>query len=282
MAADLRKLLGVPPGPVDLASLETDSQPGFEGDKQVGRQALTDLGPRLALLQEQMFAGAYTESTNHRILVVLQGMDTSGKGGVLKHAMGLLHPNAITLKSFKKPTAEELAHDFLWRIDKEVPAPGLIGVFDRSHYEDVLVGRVHQLADPAEIERRYAAINQWEQDLVASGCVILKCMLHISAQTQRERLLARLDEPTKQWKFKPGDIDERAYWDQYQEAYGIALSRCNSAAAPWHVVPSDKKWYRNWAVGQLLLETLESLDLQWPTPDYDVEQQRNRLLEETQ
>ncbi|HNJ79841.1 MAG TPA: polyphosphate kinase 2 family protein, partial [Marmoricola sp.] len=177
---------------------------------------------------------------------------------------------------------EELAHDFLWRIDKEVPAPGLIGVFDRSHYEDVLVGRVHQLADPAEIERRYAAINQWEQDLVASGCVILKCMLHISAQTQRERLLARLDEPTKQWKFKPGDIDERAYWDQYQEAYGIALSRCNSAAAPWHVVPSDKKWYRNWAVGQLLLETLESLDLQWPTPDYDVEQQRNRLLEETQ
>jgi PPK2 family polyphosphate:nucleotide phosphotransferase len=280
MADDLKKLLSVSPGAVKLGDYATDSHPGFDGDKKAAAKELEQMGPVLADLQERMFAGAYTETSNHRVLVVLQGMDTAGKGGIVNHSMGLLNPNAIHLKSFKKPTKEELAHDFLWRIDKELPAPGIVGVFDRSHYEDVLVGRVRELADAAEIERRYDAINSWEERLVDSGCQIVKCMLHISAETQKERLLARLDDPNKQWKFKPGDIDERAFWDRYQEAYEIALGRCSTAAAPWYVIPSDKKWYRNWAVAKLLLETFESLDLKWPGPDYDVSEQRRRLEEE--
>jgi PPK2 family polyphosphate:nucleotide phosphotransferase len=211
------------------------------------------------------------------VLLVLQGMDTSGKGGVLDHTVGLLNPSALALKSFKKPTEEELAHDFLWRIERALPGPGEIGIFDRSHYEDVLVVKVHELAAPEEIERRYTAINAFEQRLADTGTTLVKCMLHISADKQRERLLARLDDPTKQWKFKPGDVDERARWDDYRAAYETALERCNIAAAPWFVIPSDRKWYRNWAIAELLLETLRGLDLDWPAPDYDVAEQRARL-----
>jgi PPK2 family polyphosphate:nucleotide phosphotransferase len=191
--------------------------------------------------------------------------------------VGLLDVSGVALKSFKKPTEEELAHDFLWRVEKALPAAGEIGIFDRSHYEDVLVVKVHELAPPAEIERRYDAINDFERRLVDGGTTLVKCMLHISADEQRERLLARLDDPTKQWKFKPGDVDERARWDDYRAAYETALERCSTEAAPWYVVPSDRKWYRNWAIAQLLLETLRSLDLDWPAPDYDVAEQRDRL-----
>jgi PPK2 family polyphosphate:nucleotide phosphotransferase len=211
------------------------------------------------------------------VLVVLQGMDTSGKGGVIDHVLGLLSPNGLRVTSFKKPTEEELSHDFLWRIDQALPGPGMVSVFDRSHYEDVLVGRVHELADEEEIERRYDAIRDWEKALVDDGTVIIKCMLHVSADEQRNRLLARLDEPDKQWKFKPNDVDERALWDEYQKAYETALERCHSDIAPWYVVPSDHKKYRNWAVGQLLLEALRGMDPQWPKPEYDVEEQRKRL-----
>jgi PPK2 family polyphosphate:nucleotide phosphotransferase len=183
----------------------------------------------------------------------------------------------VALHSFKKPTEEELEHDFLWRIEKALPAAGVVGAFDRSHYEDVLVARVHELADEAEIERRYDAINSFEESLVDSGTVVVKCLLHISSDTQRERLLARLDDEDKQWKFKPGDVDERARWDDYQKAYEVALSRCNTDAAPWYVVPSDNKWYRNWAIGQLLAEALRGMELEWPEPSYDVDEQRRRL-----
>ena len=227
-----------------------------------------------------MYANAYTGGSR-RVLVVLQGMDTSGKGGVVQHALGLLNPNGLRQTSFRKPTKEELAHDFLWRIERALPDPGVVGVFDRSHYEDVLVARVHELADEDEIERRYGAINDFENQLVDDGTVILKCMLHVSREKQRERLLARLDEPEKQWKFKPEDVDERAHWDDYREAYEIALERCNTDAAPWYVVPSDHKWYRNWAVGQILLEALRGMKLEWPEPDYDVKEQRARLEKET-
>ncbi len=175
-------------------------------------------------------------------------MDTSGKGGVIEHALGQLNPIGLRQTSFKKPTEEELAHDFLWRIERALPDAGMVGVFDRSHYEDVLVARVHELVDEGEIERRYTAINDFEKGLVDSGTVVLKCMLHVSSEEQRERLLARLDDPDKQWKFKPADVDERAHWAEYQEAYETALERCNTDAAPWYVVPSDTKWYRNWAV----------------------------------
>ncbi len=261
-----------------LADLDPQATPGFAGDKADAERALPDLGPEMAELQEKLYAGGYTGEPKN-LLLVLQGMDTSGKGGILRHAVGLLDPGGMRLKSFKKPTAEELAHDFLWRVEREVPGAGEIGIFDRSHYEDVLVVRVHQLADAAEVERRYEAINAFERNLVASGTVLVKCMLNLSKQEQRERLLARLEDPTKQWKFKPGDIDERGHWDDYQEAYQIALDRC-SEAAPWYVVPSDRKWYRNWAIGQLLHEHLAAMGLEWPAPDYDVAAQRARLESE--
>jgi PPK2 family polyphosphate:nucleotide phosphotransferase len=205
-------------------------------------------------------------------------MDTSGKGGVIRHCAGLLDPQGVDITSFKAPTDEERAHDFLWRVERAAPGPGVVGLFDRSHYEDVLIARVHQLAPADEIERRYGAINEFEQRLAAGGTTIIKCFLHISRDKQRRRLLKRLDDPTKHWKFNPHDIDERAYWDDYQRAYEIALERCNSDVAPWLIVPSDRKWYRNWLVARVLLECLERLDPRWPPGDFDVEEQRRRLV----
>jgi PPK2 family polyphosphate:nucleotide phosphotransferase len=206
-------------------------------------------------------------------------MDTSGKGGIVRNAAGLVDPQGLRIKSFKAPTEEERAHDFLWRISRELPRSGMIGIFDRSHYEDVLIARVRSLVSSERIERRYAAINDFEQRLVDEGTVVVKCMLHISAEKQEERLLERLDDPHKHWKFNPGDVDERALWPAYQNAYEIALERCNTEAAPWLLIPSDKKWYRNWAVATILHETLEGLDLGWPAADFDVGEQRRRLLE---
>ena len=274
----ISELLRLPAGPVDLTTIDSHGKPGFEGGKAEGKKALTQLGAELGELQEKLFAQGYTGS-RQRVLLALQGMDTSGKGGVLSHTVGMLEVSGVALKSFKKPTDEELAHDFLWRIEQALPAPGEIGIFDRSHYEDVLVVKVHELAEPDEIERRYTAINEFERRLAATGTTIIKCMLHISSEEQRQRLLARLDDPTKQWKFKPGDVDERGRWHDYQAAYETALERCNIAEAPWYVVPSDRKWYRNWAIAQLLLETLRALDLDWPAPGYDVAEQRARLAE---
>ncbi len=272
-------LLRLPDGPVDLASIETDATPGFDGDKEAGQAALLGLGSELEDLQERLFA--HGRSGGHRsVLLILQGMDTSGKGGTLRGSVGLVDPQGVRITSFKAPTPEELEHDFLWRIRRALPGPGYLGVFDRSHYEDVLIARVRELTDAPEIERRYDAINAFEQELVDSGAVVLKCMLHISADEQKERLLARLDDPTKHWKFNPGDIDERAHWPDYQEAYEIALERTSTDAAPWHVVPADKKWYRNLAIGVLLRDALVSLDLDWPTADFDVAEQRRRLAEE--
>jgi len=208
---------------------------------------------------------------------VLQGMDTSGKGGVLRSAVGLFDPQGVQIKSFKAPTAVERKHDFLWRIEKEVPAAGMIGIFDRSHYEDVLIARVRKLASAREIERRYAAINEFEARLAAAGTAVIKCMLHISSEEQKARLRARLDDPAKHWKFNPGDVDERALWPKYQAAYELALERCNTDAAPWLIVPSDRKWYKNWAIARVLRESLEAMDLGWPPADFDVEEQKRRL-----
>jgi PPK2 family polyphosphate:nucleotide phosphotransferase len=207
-------------------------------------------------------------------------MDTSGKGGVLRHTVGLVDPQGVKITSFKAPTAEERKHRFLWRIRNAVPPPGYVGVFDRSHYEDVLIVRVHGLAEPATVESRYDQINDFEAELAAEGVVIVKCMLHISAEEQRSRLLARLDNDDKYWKFNPGDIDERGRWADYQRAYEIALERTNTEIAPWYVVPSDKKWYRNLVIGELLLDALRGMGLRWPPPDFDVEEERRRLLDE--
>lgn len=277
--ADLVAALRVPTGPLDLTPIATDQTPGFEGDKAEGQAALLGLGERLADLQERLFAEGKSGGTRS-LLLVLQGMDTSGKGGTLRSTVGLMDPQGVRITSFKAPTEEEREHDFLWRIKKALPEPGYVGVFDRSHYEDVLIGRVRELAPAEEIERRYGAINELEAELAASGTKIVKCMLHISAEEQKERLLARLGNPEKYWKYNPGDVDERAKWQAYREAYEIAIERTNTAVGPWHVIPADRKWYRNLAIGHLLLVALESMDLQWPAADFDVEAETRRLTDE--
>ncbi len=270
----------LPAGPVGLTALPTDATAGFSGGKKEGAAALAALGDELSDLQERLWAERGTGSTR-RVLLVLQGMDTSGKGGVLRHTVGLMDPQGVKITSFKAPSAEEREHHFLWRIRNAVPQPGYVGVFDRSHYEDVLIVRVHGMVEPETVDRRYAEINDFEAELAAEGVVIIKCMLHVSAAEQKERLLARLDSADKYWKFNPGDIDERAYWRDYRTAYEIALERTNTEIAPWYVVPADKKWYRNLVVGQLLLEHLRGMNLQWPPADFDVDEQRRRLVEES-
>src|SRR6478735_8973774 len=248
-------------------------KPGFDGSKREGKTAAAALDDELLDLQTRLAAHGYTDGDD-AMLVVIQGMDTSGKGGVLKHAVSMLDPGGVRVASFKKPTDEEREHDFLWRIEKEVPDPGQVTIFDRSHYEDVLIARVHELASEKEIERRYDAINEFEKKLVEGGTRIVKLMLHISKEEQRGRLLKRLNRPDKLWKFKPEDVDERQRWDEYQTAYELALERCNTEWAPWYVVPSDRKWYRTLAVASLLRDTLASFDLDWPKPDFDVEEQK--------
>jgi PPK2 family polyphosphate:nucleotide phosphotransferase len=269
----------VPPGPVDLAAIETDAAPGYDGDKAAGTAELAGLADELSDLQERLWAEG-TAGSGRRILLVLQGMDTSGKGGVLRHTVGLIDPQGVRITSFKKPTPEELEHDFLWRVRRALPPAGYVGVFDRSHYEDVLIGRVRGLAPAEEVERRYDAINEFEQELADAGTAVVKCMLHVGPDEQKARLQERLDRPDKHWKYNPGDIDERALWSHYREAYEIALERTNTAVAPWYVVPADKKWFRNLAVGQLLLATLRAMDPQWPKADFDVAREKQRLADE--
>ena len=270
------QLLRLGPGPVDLGAIDPRSTPGFTGDKHEGKAATAALEDEMVELQTMLAAEGYTGG-HRRLLLILQGMDTSGKGGVVKHAVGLFNAGGVRIKGFGAPTEEELAHDFLWRVEKETPVAGQITIFDRSHYEDVLAGRVRSLAPAEEIERRYAAINDFERRLVEDGTVVLKCFLHISAEEQRQRLLARLDNPKKRWKFRPEDVDDRALWDDYQRAYEIALERCHTAWAPWYVVPADRKWYRTLAVATLLRDSLSSMGLTWPEPGYDVAEQRRRL-----
>jgi PPK2 family polyphosphate:nucleotide phosphotransferase len=261
-----------------LAEVDPDATPGFAGDKKAGEKALAAGEPELDRLQELLFAN--TEHDPRSVLLVLQAMDTAGKGGILRHVVGSVDPQGVHIHSFKAPTEEELAHDFLWRVERELPEPGRIGVFDRSHYEDVLIGRVRQLADAAEIERRYGAIVDFEERMAASGTVIVKCMLHISAEEQRERLAERLERPDKYWKFNPGDIAERALWSEYQQAYQLAIERTSTESAPWYVIPADHKWYARLAVAELLTDALRSLGQSWPPADFDVEEQQ-RLLRAT-
>ena len=270
-------LLRVEPGTaVQLVDVDPRSTPGTDLGKKDAKEATVALGDELADLQERLHAHGRTAGRG-RVLVVLQGMDTSGKGGAVKHVAGLVNPAGVRITGFDKPTEEELAQDFLWRIEKALPPAGAIGVFDRSHYEDVLIVRVHDLVPQSEWETRYDRINEWEANLVEQGVVLLKVMLHISPDEQRERLLARLDDPTKHWKVNPGDIDERAHWHAYQTAYETALTRCSTSAAPWYVLPADRKWYRNWALAHLLLETLQEMGLTWPQPELDLDGMRAAL-----
>ncbi|MFT4287615.1 PPK2 family polyphosphate kinase [Nocardioides sp.] len=277
----MAEALRVPSGKVDLSDYDPAATPTIEDSRKEGEKALAGMAEELLELQTRLFASK--ESTSPRqLLLVLQGMDTSGKGGVLKHTVGLMDPIGLKVTSFKAPSAEERAHDFLWRIEKAVPPAGFVGVFDRSHYEDVLIQRVRSFAPAQEIERRYGAINDFEKRLVDEGTVVLKCMLHISPEVQKERLQERLEDPTKHWKYNPGDLDERQLWAAYTEAYEIALERCNTDHAPWFIVPSDKKWFRNLAIAKLIEQTLTNLDLDWPVPEgLDLAAEKARLAADT-
>ncbi|NUT32536.1 MAG: hypothetical protein HOV79_05615 [Hamadaea sp.] len=278
----LTDLLRVHPGAVDLGAVDPRGTPGLpkaagKNAKQWARDELTALGAELFAEQEKLFAAAKAGSSRQRLLLVLQAMDCGGKDGTIKKVVGQFNPQGVHIVGFGRPTQEELSHDFLWRIERALPQPGVIGVFNRSHYEDVLVARVHKLVPARTWRARYGKINQFEERLAADGCAVVKVMLHISYAEQRQRLLDRLDDPTKFWKYNPADVDERALWPAYQEAYEEALSRCNSDVAPWHVVPADRKWYRDWAVATLLLEKLRELGLGYPPADFDPVAERRRL-----
>jgi PPK2 family polyphosphate:nucleotide phosphotransferase len=269
-------LLRVAPGPVDLSAIDPRATPGLAGGKREAQAQIQDLQARLSDQQERLFAHG-RKGGNRRVLLVLQGMDTSGKGGVLRHVVGLVDPQGVRIKAFKAPTPEERKHNFLWRIRQALPRAGEIGAFDRSQYEDVIITRVRKLFPGGSIAKRYDAINRFEAELVESGCDVIKVMLHISSEEQKERLIARLEDPGKHWKYNPGDVDERRLWSDYQRAYEIAIERCNTEHAPWHVVSADRKWYRNWAVTQLLAERLAKLDLEWPPADFDVQAELARV-----
>ena len=259
-----------------LANVDSSSTPGMDGGK-AGGQALLEKGrAELGDLQERLWAESRFGGTRS-VLLVLQGMDTAGKGGIVEHVVGGVDPQGVKIIGFKKPTKQELSHDFLWRVRKQLPTPGLLGVFDRSHYEDVLIARVRNLVEPAVIEKRYGAINDFERQIVASGTTIVKVMLHISPDEQKARLAARLADPEKHWKFNPGDLDEREFWPQYQKAYQATFDKTSTADAPWFVIPADRKWYARVAVQHLLLDALRGLHLTWPVAQYDVSEQIARL-----
>jgi PPK2 family polyphosphate:nucleotide phosphotransferase len=262
----------------DLTAVDPRSRPVGPKDKSAAAKDMVHLGARLEGLQDALYAEATVDCTRS-VLLVLQGMDTSGKGGVIRHVAGLVNPQGLHIASFKKPTEQERAQHFLQRIRKETPKAGQIGVFDRSHYEDVLIARVDSLVPEDVWRARYDEINAFEAELAGHDVTILKCMLHISSQAQQERLLARLDDPVKRWKYNPADLDARCKWPAYQEAYTDALRFCDTDSAPWYVIPSDRKWYRNWAVAALLAETLAELELEpeFPETGIDVARERARV-----
>lgn len=260
-----------------LSDVDPGSHPGYAGDKKSAEKDLAVGTEALGELQERLFAARRTGDAKDAVLLVLQAMDSAGKGGIVRHVVGGVDPQGVELAAFKAPTDEELEHDFLWRIEKRLPQPGFIGVFDRSHYEDVLVGKVRALAPEDEIERRYGAINDFEARVAASGTRIVKVMLHISPEEQKARLMERLERPDKHWKYNPGDVDERMLWPQYMAAYQTVFERTSTEAAPWHVVPADSKWYARLAVQELLLAAVEGIDPQWPAADFDVEAEKKRL-----
>jgi len=259
-----------------LAKCDPRSTPGSAADKAEGAELLAATVPELDLLQQRLYAESQVRGTRSLLLVV-QGMDTSGKGGIMRHVVGSVNPQGVRYSAFKAPTREELAHPFLWRIRKALPLPGQIGVFDRSHYEDVLIARVHNLVPPATWGRRYGQINTFERSVAQAGMTVVKVMLHISSEEQKARLTQRLERPDKHWKYNASDVDERKSWPAYQEAYQVAIDRCSTEDAPWFVIPADRKWYARLAVQQLLVEHLQAMAPQWPPATFDVEAEKGRL-----
>ncbi|WP_067668043.1 polyphosphate kinase 2 family protein [Nocardia miyunensis] len=261
---------------VRVADLDTNATPGFRGDKKAGELLLEQRRTVLSGLQEKLYANGRSGDPRS-ILLVLQGMDTAGKGGIVRHVIGSVDPQGVDHASFGVPTEQERRHNYLWRIRKQLPRGGQIGVFDRSHYEDVLVVRVHELVPQDVWGKRYDEINRFERTAADAGTTIIKVAMFVSLDEQRKRLTQRLDRPDKYWKFDPADIGERAHWPDYQKAYQDVLDRTCTDYAPWYVVPSDRKWYSRLAVTELLIDALEALDLDWPPAHFDIEEQRRRL-----
>jgi PPK2 family polyphosphate:nucleotide phosphotransferase len=247
---------------VDLDAIDPAATPGFAGDKNDARPRLKELNRRLEALQELLYAEGH-----HKVLVVLQATDTGGKDGTIRHVFDGVNPQGVKVASFKKPTPEELAHDYMWRIHPHAPGRGEITIFNRSHYEDVLVVRVRSLVPEEVWSRRYDHINAFERMLTDEGTTIIKFFLHISREEQGERLQARLDVPEKRWKFSRGDLAERELWGDYRAAFEAMLSRTSTEWAPWYVVPANRKWYRNLVVSQVIVDTLESLGMAYPEPE---------------
>jgi PPK2 family polyphosphate:nucleotide phosphotransferase len=259
------------------SSVLSDLDPGdtslAPGDRARTEQATAALAEKLTGMQERLYAEGV--GGGHRsLLLLLQGMDTSGKDGTVRRVVGAMNPAGVSITSFKKPTSEELQHDFLWRIENALPSPGDVGVFNRSQYEDVLVVRVHDLVPESEWSTRYDRINEFEHRIVDAGTHLVKVMLHISKAEQKQRLADRLEDPTKHWKYNVGDLKERSFWDDYQAAYQDALSRCSTDTAPWYVVPADRKWCRDWLVANLLVTAMRDLNPVYPPADFDVAEQR--------
>jgi PPK2 family polyphosphate:nucleotide phosphotransferase len=260
---DIADAFRIAPGKrVNLAKRDPADSSLFP-DKKAAKAQLGKDAARINELQDKLYAEG-----RRALLVILQGTDTSGKDGTVRKVFNRTGPLGVSVHGFRRPSEEELAHDFLWRAHKACPQRGTIGIFNRSHYEDVLVARVRGFAPPEAIEQRYAQINDFERMLSENGTTILKFMLHISKDEQRERLQARLDEAKSRWKFNPGDLDDRQHWDDFQAAYETVLERCSTAWAPWHVVPADRKWVRNAVVAEIVRGTLETLDPQYPEPDW--------------
>jgi PPK2 family polyphosphate:nucleotide phosphotransferase len=264
MAKSFASRFRVEPGKrAHLARRDPADVKAFPDRKAAEEQSEID-GAAIDKLQDRLYAEG-----KRALLVVLQGIDTAGKDGTIKHVFKETGALGVVVTSFKKPSEEELAHDFLWRAHMAAPRRGFIGIFNRSHYEDVLIGRVRKLAPKGEIEKRYDQINAFEKLLTENGTRILKFMLHISKKEQRERLQARLDEPQSRWKFNPSDLDDRKLWNKFSGAYELMLDKCSTAWAPWHVIPADRKWARNAAIAAIVRETLEEMDPQYPKPDWD-------------
>jgi PPK2 family polyphosphate:nucleotide phosphotransferase len=272
--SQVRDLLSVRPnrGRVDLAAIDPSETLGVKRS-WVDSKTLED-EDRVSSLQEGLFA-----EHKRSLLIVLQGMDTSGKDGTIRFALRGLDPMGVRVVSFKAPTPIERRHDFLWRIRRRLPNPGEVVIFNRSHYEDVLITKVRGLVRPDVIEKRYGIINRFEAEIARRGTTVIKLWLHISVEEQQRRLLDRLKDPTKRWKFNKNDVVERGFWDAYQAAYATAVERCSTAIAPWFVIPADRKWFRNWAVSQILIETMEAMRFAYPKPQLDIRALKKQIRE---
>ena len=260
-----------------LKDVDPDGSPGYKRNKSHAAEDRASGAKQLDEYQERLYAQSRVDATRASVLLVLQALDSAGKGGILRHVVGSVDPQGVSITAFKQPTDEEARHDFLWRVKRQLPEPGMIGVFDRSHYEDVLIARVRELAPPEEIERRYEAINRFEKKLTDDGTRIVKVMLHISRDEQKKRLMRRLNRPDKHWKYNPNDVAERELWPKYMDAYQTVFERTSTVHAPWYVVPANHKWYSRIAVQHLLLEALEDINPRWPAAPYMIDAEKTRL-----